>query len=436
MGLVHGLRLLLVALLAAPGAALYGASSAVESLSPGNFDSKVAKGEKPYLVEFFAPWCGHCKQLAPEWEKAAKALKGTGVGIAAVDCDQHQSLCSQYGVQGFPTIKIFKPNAKPADYQGARQAKPITDAAIKALSDHTKAVVKDRLAGKSAGGSGKSSSSSRGSGGGEVITLNESNFDSLVTQSQDLWMVEFFAPWCGHCQRLAPEYKNAAQSLAGKAKLGAVDCTAADGQGLCSKFGVQGYPTLKVFGANKRSPEPYEGARTASGIEDHLSAMADQFGEPQPVLELISPEVVSTNCMDKQICVVCFLPHILDTGAAGRNKYIKVLQKLAEKFRGRPWGFTWAEAGKQAALESAMGVGGFGYPVATAINFKKNVFSVSKEAFDVKATAMFLETMAVARGGISEFQGEPKVVATEPWDGKDGELIVEEEFDLDDIMNS
>eukprot|EP00958_Prasinococcus_capsulatus_P009373 scaffold911_cov361-Prasinococcus_capsulatus_cf.AAC.15 len=48
---------------------------------------------------------------------------------------------------------------------GARQAKPITDAAIKALSDHTKAVVKDRLAGKSAGGSSKSSSSSRGSGG-------------------------------------------------------------------------------------------------------------------------------------------------------------------------------------------------------------------------------------------------------------------------------
>jgi protein disulfide-isomerase A6 len=47
----------------------------------------------------------------------------------------------------------------------------------------------------------------------------------LVIESEDLWMVEFYAPWCGHCKSLAPEYKKAAKALEGIVKLGAVDMT-------------------------------------------------------------------------------------------------------------------------------------------------------------------------------------------------------------------
>jgi hypothetical protein len=55
--------------------------------------------------------CGHCKALKPAWEQAAAALKGI-INVAAVDADQHSSLSGEYGIQGFPTIKLFYTDAK------------------------------------------------------------------------------------------------------------------------------------------------------------------------------------------------------------------------------------------------------------------------------------------------------------------------------------
>lgn len=48
---------------------------------------------------------------------------------------------------------------------------------------------------------------------GDVVELTSANFDRLVMQSDNIWIVEFYAPWCGHCQSLAPEYQKAAGKL-------------------------------------------------------------------------------------------------------------------------------------------------------------------------------------------------------------------------------
>ena len=85
--------------------ALYQSNGPVEELTASNFHSKVINSDDVWLVEFYAPWCGHCKNLAPEWTKAAKALKGI-VRVGAVDMDQHQSVGGPYNVRGFPTIKV------------------------------------------------------------------------------------------------------------------------------------------------------------------------------------------------------------------------------------------------------------------------------------------------------------------------------------------
>jgi protein disulfide-isomerase A6 len=98
------------------------------------------------LVRFYAPWCGHCKNLQPAYEQAAQKLKGLAK-VAAIDCDDdaNKPFCGSMGVQGFPTLKIVKPGKKPGrpiveDYQGARTAKGIVDAVVEKIPNHVKRI--------------------------------------------------------------------------------------------------------------------------------------------------------------------------------------------------------------------------------------------------------------------------------------------------------
>ncbi|WFD19916.1 protein disulfide-isomerase [Malassezia caprae] len=131
-------RLWLVAVVAAGAAhaALFPAKGPVQQLSGSNFDKEVLKIDKPTLVAFTAPWCGHCQRLAPQYVRVATELDGV-VKIANVDCEDagSKALCAQYGIQGFPTIKAFPATKKriPRDYQGERKAKAMLDYALDML---------------------------------------------------------------------------------------------------------------------------------------------------------------------------------------------------------------------------------------------------------------------------------------------------------------
>ena len=86
--------------------------------------------------------------------------------------------------------------------------------------------------------------------------------------SKDAWIVEFYAPWCGHCKRLAPEYAAAATKLKGQVKLGKVDATVETS--LAQKYGIKGYPTLKYWdygtGKTHKNAKDYNGGRTEADI--------------------------------------------------------------------------------------------------------------------------------------------------------------------------
>jgi len=94
-------------------------------LNPSNFDSFITE-HPTSLVEFYAPWCGHCKELTPKWAEAAKRAKKLSppIPLAKLDADAHSELGSKYDVSGFPTIKIFQGGvARP--YDGPREASGI-----------------------------------------------------------------------------------------------------------------------------------------------------------------------------------------------------------------------------------------------------------------------------------------------------------------------
>lgn len=245
-----------------------------------------------------------------------------------------------------------------------------------------------------------------------------------------------FFPRCGHCQRLAPEWAKVASELKGKVKVAALDATVHTA--IASRYQIQGYPTIKVFNAGAKDPhsvEDYQGGRTASDIiQFALDKLAESI-EPPEVLQIVNSQLLKDNCEEKPICIVAVLPHILDSGASGRNDYLAIMKAMGEKYKKKLWGWIWAEAGAQTKLEDALGMGGFGYPAMAAVNVRKMKYATLKGPFDSAGVDEFLRAVSVGRGSTSPIKGAalPSVEETAPWDGKDGELPVEEDIDLSDV---
>ncbi|PAA74739.1 hypothetical protein BOX15_Mlig030607g2, partial [Macrostomum lignano] len=413
--------------LASSTLALYDSSDDVIELTTANFNSKVLNSDELWLVEFYAPWCGHCQSLAPAWKQAARALKGV-VKVGAVNMDEHQSVGQPYGIRGFPTIKVFGSDKQsPSDYNGARSADSIVDTAL----SHLQAMVRQRLSG------GGSSRGGGGSGSGaDVIELTDANFESTVMGSKDLWLVEFFAPWCGHCKQLKPHWDRAASELSGKVKLGALDATVHTS--MAARYGIQGYPTIKMFPAGRKTGEAveYDGGRTSDDIVRWaLDKLADSIAPPE-IVELTDQTVLQDHCLDKQLCVVSVLPQLLDCQSDCRNGYLKILKEIGEKYKKLMWGWVWFQGGDmQTQLEEAFGIGGFGYPAMAVVNAKKMKFSLLKGPFTFDGINEFVRSLSLGRGSTEPVRGAsiPEAKKRDPWDGKDAKITQDDEIDLSEL---
>ncbi|CAG2247299.1 ERP46 [Mytilus edulis] len=109
-------------------------NSPVLDLDTASFQPTISEGVT--FVKFFAPWCGHCKSLAPTWEDLSKRFEGEKtVKIAKVDCTVYKDICQANQVRGYPTLLMFKDGEKKEEYGGGRDLDSLSSFVEKHNSD-------------------------------------------------------------------------------------------------------------------------------------------------------------------------------------------------------------------------------------------------------------------------------------------------------------
>ena len=173
-----------------------------------------------------------------------------------MNAEQHNALGSRFGVTGFPTIKFFPKGSTTAeDYNGGRDAASF----VKFLNEKT---------GSSLFVPREATS---------VTVLDASNFDQVALDETKDVLVEFYAPWCGHCKQLAPTYEKVAQTYANEPNvvIANVDANDEKNKGLAARFDVSGFPTIKFFPKGNKAGEEYTAGR---GGDDFVSFINEKTG--------------------------------------------------------------------------------------------------------------------------------------------------------------
>ncbi|ONK57628.1 uncharacterized protein A4U43_C09F2450 [Asparagus officinalis] len=159
-----------------------------------------------------------------------------------------------------------------------------------------------------------------------VLTLDASNFDEAIAKHPFV-VVEFYAPWCGHCKNLAPEYEKAASVLSKHdppVVLAKVDANDEVNRELATKYEVSGFPTLKIFRNEGKNIQEYKGPRDADGIVEYLKK---QVGPASA--EVKSSDDVANLINDKKVIIVGIFPEF--SGQEFEN-FMSVADKLRSEY--------------------------------------------------------------------------------------------------------
>jgi protein disulfide-isomerase A6 len=322
------------------------------NLTPENFDS-VVDGSKHVFVKFFAPWCGHCKAMVPAYEETAEAFaKESNVVIADVDADAHKELATRFGVSGFPTLKFFKKGSTtPTDYNGGREASDIID-----------------FINQESGSRGRISKTPS-----SVTILTPSNFDSVVLDPTKDVFVEFYAPWCGHCKRLAPIWEKLASIYKNEPGVVIANVDADAHKDLGTKYDVSGFPTLVYFQSDDKKGERYNGGRELADFIEYINKEAgthrtesgryhETFGRVSVLDELVK-KFLSTPTERESIAAEAEKEAGDKPHAAWYGKFMKVILKK---------GVEWIEKEK-ARVEALLEGGSMSGEKLDEFTVRKNV---------------------------------------------------------------
>ncbi|KAF7126390.1 hypothetical protein RHSIM_Rhsim11G0094000 [Rhododendron simsii] len=278
-------------------------------LTEDNFEKEVGQ-DRAALVEFYAPWCGHCKKLAPEYEKLGTSFKkAKSVVIGKVDCDEHKSLCSKYGVSGYPTIQWFpKGSLEPKKYDGPRNAE--------ALAEFVNSEGGFSLIGTNVKIAAAPSN---------VVVLTADNFDEVVLDENKDVLVEFYAPWCGHCKNLAPVYEKVATAFKLEDDVVIANLDADKHKDLGEKYGVSGFPTLKFFPKSNKAGEDYDGGRD---LDDFVTVINEKCGTSRDAKGQLTDKAGIVESLD------ALVKEFVSAGSDEKKAVFGRIEEEAEKLKG------------------------------------------------------------------------------------------------------
>jgi len=254
--------------------------SSVIVLTDETFDEQLDKGGD-WFIEFYAPWCGHCQKLAPIWEELASSTKD--FKVAKVNCQEEDDLANRFAIKGFPTLKFFH-EGKFYDYRSDRNVEAFTKFATNGYTSVQsiaypdgrplpKKTTNDEVAEQHEEEEEVLATETDIIVG--VVELNDSNVDQM---NKGVWFIKFFAPWCGHCRKLAPTWDELGNKEQKTFNVAKVDCTTS--KDLCTKHEIRGYPTLKLFIDGKHKAD-FKGPRQ---IDSFVSFVETQT-EPSSLKE-------------------------------------------------------------------------------------------------------------------------------------------------------
>merc|ERR1712121_565247 len=192
--------------------------------------------------------------------KAAGILaeKDSPIKLGKLDATEEGATAEKFEVRGYPTLKFFK-NGKPMEYGGGRTADTIVSWVEKFVTDFLAGNLKQHLMSEEVPEDWDKEG---------VKVLVGKNFHEVAMNTEKDVLVEFYAPWCGHCKQLAPiwdklgeKYKDHESIVIAK-----MDSTANE----LEEVKVQGFPTIKLFKKGTNEIVDYNGDRTEDGFSKFL----------------------------------------------------------------------------------------------------------------------------------------------------------------------